>query len=109
MLIHHFHFLLSNNNYIEKRYLDQTHILKEATLHQLNIDKNKVKPPLEDQHPLELIKLASIELGEVLKEFNSEKEINHVRALEEIGDVAAYLVGIIKWLQDDYNENLPIN
>ncbi len=110
MLFHPFHFLLSNGTIAkEKRYLEQTQVLKAITLHQLNSEKNIKKEPLENLHPLELIKLASIELGEVSNEFNSEKPINHIRILEEVGDVAAFLIGIIKWVQDDYNEELLSN
>ena len=84
-----------------KRYLKESMVLGKLTFNQLNSEKNKIKPPLENLHPLELIKYCHMELEELKAEFETEQEIDFKRVSEEIGDVGAYLSGIIAWARKD--------
>ncbi len=89
----------------DDRYLIESSLLSTIAAKQLNTPKNKIKPPLENEHPIKLIERTCGELTELLKEFNTEKEIDFIRVLEELGDTTAYLVGILKWVIDDHLSN----
>jgi hypothetical protein len=78
-----------NRNYLEAV------VIIMCSLIQLNSDKNTQKEPLENYHPLELIKLLREEVNELENEFKTEQKINIQRVLEELGDVGAYLSGIV--------------
>ena len=66
-----------------------------CALTQLNSKKNIKKEPLENIHPLQLIKLLKLEVQELENEFKTEQEINIERVLEELGDIAALGAGVI--------------
>jgi hypothetical protein len=91
------------SGYNNRNYFDSK-ILYIVTNQQLNLAKNKVKPDLETLHPREQIEFCLAELMELHREFETEGEINFERVLEEIGDVGAYLSGIIAWVRKDLKD-----
>lgn len=85
------------------RYDKECTQLAELALKQLNLDKNKIKSDFESMR-LEDIYLGLIEETiEVKEELFSKwtgythikKDINYQRLMEEIGDSASYLVGLL--------------
>lgn len=77
-----------------KRYKNECEFLYKITLNQLNLPKNKIKPNFETYELNEIIKLLRQELVELEAELFQEK-ISETRIAEEVGDVAACLVGLI--------------
>lgn len=76
------------------RYKNECEFLYNITLNQLNLPKNKIKPNFETYELNEIIKLLRQELVELEAELFQEKT-NETRIAEEVGDVAACLVGLI--------------
>lgn len=72
---------------------------------QLNLEKNAKKGDFETLSPMQIVSLLKKEIIEVEGELlyfasdsieeHEAKDINYQRAREEIGDVAAYLVGLL--------------
>ena len=77
-----------------KRYKNECEFLHKITLNQLNLQKNRIKPNFEDYELKEIIKLLRQELVELEAELYQE-QTNETRIAEEVGDVAACLVGLI--------------
>jgi hypothetical protein len=61
---------------------------------QLNLPKNKIKPPLNTIEPLESLTFLKLEMWELRNELVKKKQ-DKIRILEEIGDCGAFLVAII--------------
>ena len=85
------------------RYLDECHALGILAASQLNSEKNKVKEPLENESALGNLLKCKDELYEVMNEL-TQKEMNPQRVLEEVGDAAAYLVGVIACMKNELNK-----
>lgn len=90
------------------RYEHQCEILKNLSQHQLNLPKNKVKGDFEDLKLSQIIALISQEHYELFEEVSKLLELQifdpenlvergklKIRIMEEIGDVAACLTGLI--------------
>jgi NTP pyrophosphatase (non-canonical NTP hydrolase) len=85
----------------KQRYFFESLCLFMLANQQLNSEKNKSKPKLEELHPLDLIEMCFEELTELHREFESEQEIDFERVLEEIGDICGVLSGIVAWVKKE--------
>lgn len=92
--------ILTNTKlYKYHRYSLESELLRLLSITQLNISKNASKPPFESLHINEIVNKVKEELNEFLSEiYNPAPEINFKRAFEELGDVAACLVGCCAYL-----------
>ena len=90
----------------EIRYDIETNYLRFIVINQLNLPKNKQKGKFEVTNFEQLFCLLLEEVYELQKELVNKKELDSIRILEEIGDIGAFLVGILaKLLMDTRNES----
>ena len=85
------------------RYLDECYTIGILAAAQLNSEKNKIKEPLENVSAIRNVLRCKEELNEVLEELNHD-EVDLQRVLEEVGDAAAYLVGVIACVKKELNK-----
>jgi len=86
------------------RYETECYILGEYALNALNKPKNVNKPQFEDMELKDIIKGLHDEITEMMLEINPDylrsnilkqnHKINFDRTIDELADVAAYLVGL---------------
>ncbi len=76
-----------------RRYENQTLLLRYLILNQLNLPKNSKKGPMEELDLYQLFYLLIDEVNELKQELD-KKTLNIDRALSEIGDIGAFLVGM---------------
>lgn len=89
------------------RYSTETLLLKYCIMNQLNLPKNNIKGPLEKYNLSQLFNLLLEEIYELKSEIREDFNIEPIRVLEEIGDIGAFLVGILSkilWMKN--NESL---
>jgi NTP pyrophosphatase (non-canonical NTP hydrolase) len=92
----------------DKRYTKECEILASLALQQLNLEKNVKKGDFEDMHLYHehtwcITELLEEEINELMDELTQsgftntvlKSKINYQRAREELGDVAACLVGLL--------------
>jgi hypothetical protein len=107
---------LSHNNEImvyplqvKNRYTKECQILSELTHKQLNLEKNAKKGPFEELSIKDIMEMLYDEKKELVDELfyypekwkmTEKKKIDFQRAREEIGDVAACLVGLLAKLDN---------
>jgi len=77
-----------------KRYEQECGMLSYLAKRQLNLEKNMVKPDFDTYDLHELFKLLKGEMDELEKEIYAE-DFNVERCLLELGDCAAYMVGLL--------------
>lgn len=82
-----------------ERYKDECKQLGEMARHQLNLPKNRIKENFEDMDSFDIYTKLVEEVYELRNEFATDDKVDKVRALAEIGDCAAVLVGYIAKLK----------
>ena len=99
-----------------ERYKEECKLLADLAFQQLNLIKNRDKGDLEESSFITLVKNLKDEAEELENEFldffldkdgdidfteekSSHLDIDFDRVLEEVGDVAAFLVGIVSKVQ----------
>lgn len=93
------------------RYNEECGNLASLAWTQLNSDKNKVKPPIEDMEFTEIMCHIFSELQELENELTETKgyhvkdrpTINKQRVREELGDVIALCAGLLAKIEKDVN------
>lgn len=88
----------------KKRYFFESLCLFLLANQQLNSEKNRNKPKLEELHPLDLIEMSFEELTELHREFESEQEIDFERVFEKIGNICGVLSGLVAWAKKEKKE-----
>lgn len=81
------------------RYETETKMLSYLARRQLNLDKNRVKESFESMSFDSILQGLKEEILELTEELESS-DLNVHRFLEELGDCAAYLVGLIAWVNE---------
>lgn len=85
-----------------ERYHFEAIELERLAVHQLNSDKNRVKPPIEEMSYSEILDKIDEELNELKAEFLAYLiELDKKRVLEEVGDIAGMLCGLIKKIKEE--------
>ena len=86
------------------RYAEFCNVLGFLAFEQLNLKKNRTKGPLENIDIYSLLELCRGEIDEIEAEFLSPM-IDPQRIIEEVGDAAAYLVGVLTSLEQLMEEH----
>jgi hypothetical protein len=88
------------------RLFFETYILRELSWNQLNLEKNKIKGNFSNLPISLIIKGLCSEIEELKEEIKDPQNINYSKAFSELGDVAAYLTGLVEWLLEKQKQRL---